>query len=52
LRLMGRKNLYDQLYGSLEIDASKAMKLLNWQPPVTIFDTMKKTAAYFSKEIK
>ena len=52
LRLAGKKNLYDQLYGSLEIDASKAMKLLNWQPPVTIYETMKKTSAYFVKEIK
>ncbi|MGC6387346.1 NAD-dependent epimerase/dehydratase family protein [Ewingella sp. S1.OA.A_B6] len=52
LRLTGKKNLYDQLYGSLEIDVSKAMTLLNWQPPVTIDETMKKTAAYFVKENK
>lgn len=52
LKFVGKKGLYDQLYGSLEIDASKSMKLLNWQPPVTIFDTMEKTATYFCKEIK
>lgn len=52
LRLLGKKSLYEQLYGSLEIDASKAITLLNWQPPVTIYETMEKTAAYFVKEIK
>jgi len=52
LLLIGKKGLYEQLYGSLEIDASKATKLLHWQQPVTIYETMKKTAAYFCKEVK
>lgn len=52
LQAIGRKNLYEQLYGSLEIDASKSSELLSWQQPVTILDTMKKTASCFRKEIK
>ena len=52
LQAVGRKNLYEQLYGSLEVDASKSSELLSWQQPVTIPDTMKQTAACFRKEIK
>ncbi|MES4612557.1 NAD-dependent epimerase/dehydratase family protein [Ewingella sp. CoE-038-23] len=49
LTLVGKKSLYEQLYGSLEIDASKSTRLLNWQAPVTIFETMERTAKYYSK---
>jgi nucleoside-diphosphate-sugar epimerase len=52
LKAIGKKNIYDQLFGSLEIDASRATMLINWQQPVTLFETMEKTAAYYSKEIK
>ncbi len=52
LQAVGRKNLYEQLFGSLEVDASKSSELLSWQQPVTILDTMKNTASYFRKEIK
>lgn len=46
---VGKKNLHEQLFGSLEIDASKSVRLLNWQPPVTIYETMEKTAEFYSK---
>jgi nucleoside-diphosphate-sugar epimerase len=49
LVITGKKNLHEQLFGSLEIDASKGVRLLNWQAPVTIFETMEKTAEYYSK---
>ncbi|QMV51959.1 NAD-dependent epimerase/dehydratase family protein [Ewingella americana] len=52
LKIAGKKNLYEQLFGSLEIDASKSVRVLNWQAPVTIFETMEKTAKYYSKENK
>jgi hypothetical protein len=52
MKITGKKNLYDQLYGSLEIDSNKASELLTWKHPTTILNTMKKTASYFSKEIK
>src|SRR5471030_359753 len=52
LGIVGKKNIFEQLFDSLDIDASKASNLLNWQPPVTITETMQKTAAYYSKVIK
>ncbi|MET3454067.1 MULTISPECIES: NAD-dependent epimerase/dehydratase family protein [Pseudomonas] len=33
--LLGRKTTYDQLYGSLAIDSSKARDLLAWTAPIT-----------------
>ena len=33
LRLLGRGNMHTQLYGSLEVDAGKARRLLGWVPP-------------------
>lgn len=33
--LVGKKNLYTQLCGSLQIDSSKSRDLLGWQPPVS-----------------
>ncbi|WP_411564467.1 NAD-dependent epimerase/dehydratase family protein [Pseudomonas shirazensis] len=33
LSLVRKKSIYTQLYGSLEIDISKARSLLNWSPP-------------------
>jgi len=34
-RLMGKQKIAEQLIGSLEVDNSKALKTLNWQPPLT-----------------
>lgn len=48
--LAGRKALFNQLCGSLEVDASKAQQLLNWTPPVTVEDAMRKTAAAYLAE--
>ncbi|WP_435945592.1 NAD-dependent epimerase/dehydratase family protein [Dryocola sp. BD586] len=49
LKAIGKGNLYEQLFGSLDIDATKASRLLNWQAPVTLDETMKKTAAFYVK---
>ncbi len=48
--LAGRKALFNQLCGSLEVDASEAQQLLNWTPPVTVEDAMRKTAAAYLAE--
>lgn len=48
--LAGRKALFNQLCGSLEVDASKARQLLGWTPPVTVEDAMRKTAAAYLAE--
>lgn len=33
--LVGRRKIAEQLIGSLEVDNSKALRKLNWQPPLT-----------------
>ncbi len=34
LGLIGKSSIADRLYGSFEVDTSKAKKLLGWQPPL------------------
>ena len=48
--LAGRKALFNQLCGSLEVDASKAQQLLGWTPPVTVEDAMRKVAEAYLAE--
>lgn len=40
--IFNKKNKVDQLLGDLEIDSSKARKLLNWFPPETMMQAIKK----------
>lgn len=47
LKIIKKESLYEQLFGSLDIDASKATNLLGWVPPANIFETMKQTSAYY-----
>jgi nucleoside-diphosphate-sugar epimerase len=49
-KLVGRKALFDQLCGSLEVDASKARQLLGWTPPVSVEEAMRKTAKAYLAE--
>jgi nucleoside-diphosphate-sugar epimerase len=41
--LIGRRDFADRLLGSLEVDISKAKKLLSWSPPTTMEDELKET---------
>ncbi len=50
--ITGKKKLYQQLYGSLSIDISKARSLLGWIPPVTADEALKQTGADFLKNKK
>ena len=49
LGLIGKKDLAQRLCGSLQVDISKTKKLLNWTPPVSVGDELKKTAEHFLK---
>ncbi|WP_085710805.1 MULTISPECIES: SDR family oxidoreductase [unclassified Pseudomonas] len=48
--LVKRSGVASRLFDSLQVDISKAEKLLGWEPPVSIEDAMKSTAQYFQKE--
>ena len=47
LRLIGKKDLSQRLSGSLQVDISKAKRLLNWTPPVSVDEGLRKTAEHF-----
>ncbi|EKI0254375.1 NAD-dependent epimerase/dehydratase family protein [Enterobacter asburiae] len=47
LSAVGKGGIYDQLFGNLEVDATKSREHLHWNPPITLQETMKKTAKYY-----
>ena len=47
LKLVGKKDLAQRLCGSLHVDISKATKLLNWTPPFSVEEGLRKTAQYY-----
>jgi nucleoside-diphosphate-sugar epimerase len=52
LKLVGKKDLAQRLCGSLQVDISKAQKLLNWTPPVSVDEGLLKTAEEFLKAVE
>jgi nucleoside-diphosphate-sugar epimerase len=47
LKLVGKKDLAQRLYASLQVDISKAKKLLNWTPAVSVDEGFRKTTEAF-----
>jgi len=45
--LVGKQAVADRLFGSLEVDSSKARNLLDWQPIITMDEQLQKMAAVF-----
>ena len=45
--LLGKRSAAQRLCGSLQVDISKARTLLDWTPPVSVDDALRKTAHYF-----
>lgn len=41
-KITGKADMLDQLVGDLQVDSSKARKLLNWTPPFTMVETLRK----------
>jgi UDP-N-acetyl-alpha-D-quinovosamine dehydrogenase len=48
--LIGKAGVADRLFGSLQVDSSKARELLNWKPVITMDEQMKKTAEAYLNE--
>lgn len=46
-RLAGASAPYERLCGSLQVDSSKARRLLDWQPPVSPEDGLRETGAWY-----
>ena len=50
-KLVGKGDVANRLFGSLQVDSSKARDLLGWQPVITMDEQLKKTAdAYLEHE--
>lgn len=45
--LLGKRAVAQRLCGDLQVDISKARKLLGWMPPVTVDEGLRRTAAHF-----
>jgi nucleoside-diphosphate-sugar epimerase len=47
LSLLGRKNVYGQLWGTLQVDSSKIRSRLGWHPPVPMDRGIAETAHWY-----
>ncbi|MDD1640479.1 MAG: UDP-glucose 4-epimerase, partial [Methylococcaceae bacterium] len=47
--LVGKQSITQKLCGSLQVDISKARDLLDWKPPVSVDEALRKTAQYYMK---
>lgn len=45
--LFGKTAVVDRLCGSLQVDICKAEQILDWHPPVSVDDGLKKTVSWF-----
>lgn len=52
LVIFGKRVISQQLLGSLRLDISKTKKLLNWTPPVSFEDGIKKTAKAYLADLR
>jgi nucleoside-diphosphate-sugar epimerase len=52
LMLIGKKDLAQRLCGSLQVDISKAERLLNWTPSISVDEGFRTTAEYFKNSRK
>ncbi|MNY25867.1 hypothetical protein D3C86_1596750 [compost metagenome] len=48
--LVGRASIAQSLCGSLQVDSSKARRLLGWQPPLSLDEGLKQAAEGYLRE--
>lgn len=46
-KLLGKEDVASRLFGSLQVDSSKARDLLGWRPVITMDEQLKKTADHY-----
>jgi len=49
-KLLGKADVANRLFGSLQVDSSKARDLLGWKPVITMDGQLKKTAEVYLQE--
>ena len=50
-KLIGKGDVANRLFGSLQVDSSKACELLGWKPVITMDEQLKKTAEAYEKAL-
>ena len=48
-KLLGKEDVANRLFGSLQVDSSKARDLLGWRPVTTMDEQLKKTAETYTR---
>ena len=48
-KLIGKEEVANRLFGSLQVDSSKARDLLGWQPVITMDEQLNQTVAEYLK---
>ena len=48
--ILGKKDIYNRLYNSLQIDISKAKNLTGWSPKITLEEGLNQTTKFFLKK--
>jgi nucleoside-diphosphate-sugar epimerase len=47
---LGKRTLYERLFGNLEIDITATRQALSWQPPLSLDEGLRRTAAAFLED--
>jgi nucleoside-diphosphate-sugar epimerase len=50
--LLGRKDVIERLCGSLSVDISRSRRLLEWAPPITAYEGIRRAAEGFLRRIE
>ena len=50
-KVFGKKNLAQRICGNLQVDITKARQLLNWEPPYTLDEGLKKTVTGLTQKV-
>ena len=46
-RLVGKQDIAQRLLGNLQVDISKTREILNWTPPISVDEGLRKTAQWY-----
>lgn len=51
-KLLGKGDIAQRLFGSLQVDIAKARDVLGWAPPTTVDDALRKTAQHYLSTLR
>jgi len=51
-KILGRKSMYDRLFGSLQVDMDETCKTLDWAPPFSVDEGLAETAESYRTQVE